>query len=201
MPDTIAEVASDYADRIAGVAPEGPVRLLGWSFGGSLALLIAQELASRGRDVAFVGMLDARTDTFDAGVFDATIVLGNLLREMGFPVSAGTRMTVPEAVELIRSTGDAITVLDDDQLALVVQNYVAAERLTATADYGRYDGDVFFVDATTLEMDLKGVASDGWRAHVSGELHVVALPCRHSELMDREVLDRLGPLIAAALSR
>jgi thioesterase domain-containing protein len=77
---------------------------------------------------------------------------------------------------------------------------VAAERFTANADYGRYAGDVFFVDATTLEMDLVGVASEGWRDHVDGKLRVVALDCRHSELMDSDTLDRLGPLIAAELA-
>ncbi|WP_233165341.1 hypothetical protein [Mycobacterium sp. AT1] len=73
--------------------------------------------------------------------------------------------------------------------------------MTAGADYGRYDGDVFFVDATRLEMNLTGVASEGWRDHVGGELTVVALDCAHSELMDADVLDRLGPLIAAELAR
>ena len=75
----------------------------------------------------------------------------------------------------------------------------AAERFTAGADYGHYDGEVFFVDATVLEMDLTGVASEGWRDHVA-ELRVVSLECKHSELMDAEVLDRLGPLLAPELT-
>jgi thioesterase domain-containing protein/acyl carrier protein len=201
LPDTIAELASGYADTVVDVAPSGPIRLLGWSFGGSLALLIAEELSRRGREVTFVGMLDARTDVAGDDTFDPAAVLAGLLREMGFPVDPGARMTVTEAVALVRSSGDAIAILDDHQIALVIENYVAAERLTAAADYGRYDGDVFFVDATTLEMDLVGVASEGWRSHVGGELRVVALDCRHSELMDSDTLERLGPLIAAELAR
>jgi thioesterase domain-containing protein len=127
-------------------------------------------------------------------------VLGGLLREMGFPVDAGAKMTIADAVSLVRASDDAIGILDDRQIALVIENYVAAERFTANADYGRYDGDVFFVDATVLEMELAGVASAGWRGHVGGELRVVALDCRHSELMDADTLDRLGPLIAAELA-
>ncbi|MGV9801587.1 amino acid adenylation domain-containing protein, partial [Mycobacterium sp. NPDC003449] len=198
---TIADLAAQYVDTVTAVAPDGPVRLLGWSFGGSLALLMAQELVRRGREVGFVGLLDARTDLADpATEFDAPAVLAGLLREMGFAVDPGTRLTVPEAVRLVRGSDDAITVLDDEQIAMVVENYVAAERLTAAADYGRYRGDVFFVDATILEMDLTGVASHGWRDHVAGELHVVELECRHSELMDATTLRRLGPLIAGALA-
>ncbi|MDX1892209.1 non-ribosomal peptide synthase/polyketide synthase [Mycolicibacterium sp. 050158] len=201
LPATIAELATTYADLVDEVAPNGPIRLLGWSFGGSLALLVADELTRRGRDVTFVGMLDARTDVDPDEDFDPAAVLGGLLREMGFPVEAGARTTIEDAVALVRASGDAIAILDDVQIGRVVENYVAAERLTASADYGRYHGDVFFVDAAILEMDLEGVASQGWREHVGGELRVVTLPCRHSELMDAEVLDQLGPLIAAELSR
>ena len=93
-------------------------------------------------------------------------------------------MTIDEAVALVRTSDDAIAILDDAQIALVIENYVAAERFTAGADYGRYDGEVFFVDATALEMDLTGVASEGWRDHVGGCAQVVDLDCRHSELMD-----------------
>ncbi|GAB7066951.1 non-ribosomal peptide synthetase [Mycolicibacterium hodleri] len=201
LPDDIGTLAAEYADRAGEVAPRGPIRLLGWSFGGSMALLVAEELVRRGREVTFVGMLDARTDVVaDADEFDPATVLAGLLREMGFSVDPGATMTVDEAVALVRTSGDAISILDDVQIARVVENYVAAERLTAGADYGRYDGDVFFVDATQLEMNLTGVASEGWRAHVGGELKVVSLDCAHSELMDAEVLDRLGPLIAAELA-
>ena len=109
------------------------------------------------------------------------------------------RTGLDDAVALVRDSGDAIAMLDDIRIAQVIENYVAAERYTAAADYGRYDGDVFFVDATILEMDLEGVASAGWRAHIGGALTVVALDCRHSELMDADTLQRLGPIIAGQL--
>ncbi|PQE02237.1 non-ribosomal peptide synthetase [Mycobacterium sp. EPG1] len=202
QPDTIADLAADFADRITEIAPAGPVRLLGWSFGGSVAILTAQVLRNRGIDVEFVGMLDARTDTTeDPGAFHADTVLGALLREMGFAVEPDTPMTVEQAVELVKNSEDAITVLADEQIAVVIENYVAAERLTASADYGRYDGDVWFVDAGRLEMDFDGVASKGWHNHVGGVLEVVRLDCRHSELMDRPVLEVLGPLLAEQLQR
>jgi thioesterase domain-containing protein/acyl carrier protein len=199
LPDTIAELAHNYADSVERVAPTGPVRLLGWSFGGSMALLIATELQRRGREIGFVGMLDARTDTAPGADFDAESVLGSLLREMGFDVPVGTRMTVADAVRLVRDSGDAIAMLDDTRIAQVLQNYVAAERFTAGADYGRYDGDVFFVDAAVLEMDLHGVASQGWQSHVGGRMEVVPVACRHSELLDAVTLEQLGPLIAERL--
>ena len=136
----------------------------------------------------------------DDNAFDPDAALGGLLREMGFPVDPGARMTVTEAVALMHSFGDEIAVLDDAQIALAIENYVAAERFIIGADYGRYDGDVFFVDAM-LEMDQSGIASRAWRDHIDGEMRVVELDCRHSDLLDSDTLERLGPLIAAELQR
>jgi thioesterase domain-containing protein/acyl carrier protein len=203
LPATIDDLAADYADRIVQQTPAGPVRLLGWSFGGALALLIAQVLVARGREVSWVGMLDARTDVVETpdAVFDAEAVLAGLLREMGFAVDTGARMSVDEAVSLVRGSGDAIAVLDDEQIGMVIENYVAAERFTASANYGSYGGDVYFVDAVELEMDFKGVASTGWQQHVGGRFRVLSLACRHSELMDAATLEQLGPAIAAELER
>ena len=52
-------LAEELAATIAAEAAEGPVRLVGYSFGGHLALAVAHRLAARGRTVAFVAILDA----------------------------------------------------------------------------------------------------------------------------------------------
>ncbi len=205
QPATLDALAEHYADLVTDTAPTGPLRLLGWSFGGSVAFMLARVLRGRGRDVGFVGMLDARVDvaediatSTEAG-FDTERVLAELLREMGF--TAPGRIGVRDAVALVRASDDAIAVLDDRQIEVVIENYLASERLTASADYGRYDGDVWFVDATRLEMNLRGVASQGWRTHVGGALRVVSVGCRHSELMDTEALDTFAPLLVEELRR
>jgi thioesterase domain-containing protein len=201
LPATIEELATDYADTVESIAPTGPIRLLGWSFGGAVALIAAQALVDRGREVTFLGMLDSYPEVVDGShSFDPAAVLTRVLREMGFPVAADATMTVDEAVALMHEQDDAIAMLDDGQIALAIESYVAAERFSIGANYGRYDGDVFFVDAM-LEMDDLGVASHAWREHVGGELHVTALQCRHSDLLDAETLEQLGPLIAAELAR
>ena len=203
QPTTIDSLAEQYADLVVATAPTGPIRLLGWSFGGSVAILVARVLRSRGREVSFLGMLDTRVDTDqDPGApFDADTVLGELLREMGFAVDRGARVSVPDAVRLVRDSDDAIAVLDDTQISVVIENYVSAERLTASADYGRYDGDVWFVDAMRLETNFEGVASHSWRDHIGGELRVVEIDCAHSELMDPAVLALIGPALAQELDR
>ncbi|MEW5812278.1 MAG: thioesterase domain-containing protein, partial [Actinomycetota bacterium] len=200
LPDDLNTLVSDYADRIEGVAPGGVIRLLGWSFGGVVALLTAQELHRRDRVVGFVGMLDSYPEVAERNtVADRDAVLARVLREMGFPVDAGDRLTVDQAIDLVKEHGDAITVLDDHHIAAAIENYIAAERFTADAAYGRYDGDVFFVDAAQ-EVDQWGTASPAWRQYIGGELTVVSAPFRHSDLMDIAALQEYGPALVAKLT-
>jgi nonribosomal peptide synthetase DhbF len=55
---SITEMAADYVDRIRGVQPEGPYRVLGWSFGGILAHAVAVELQRRGEEIEFLGVFN-----------------------------------------------------------------------------------------------------------------------------------------------
>ncbi|MER7007730.1 amino acid adenylation domain-containing protein [Dactylosporangium sp. NPDC000555] len=199
LPATMAELAAQHAARIAELAPAGPVRLLGWSFGGALAHVLAERLVAAGREVTFVGMLDSRADAppTAAGEWDGPAAIAALLTELGYRVPAA--VSLPEAVALVRGLGGALGALTDAQIARVVENYLDSDRMMAGARYGVLDADVFFVDATVPEPGHTGDASEGWRAHVAGRLRTAAIACGHSELLDPDVLERLGPLIAREL--
>jgi amino acid adenylation domain-containing protein len=55
---SIEEIAADFIKAIRQVAPRGPYRLLGSSFGGKVAYEVACQLMQAGEQVAFVMMLD-----------------------------------------------------------------------------------------------------------------------------------------------
>ncbi len=54
LPTLVKSVARWIMDR----APTGPLRLVGWSYGGHLSILVASALHQAGREVAFLGILD-----------------------------------------------------------------------------------------------------------------------------------------------
>jgi acetoacetyl-CoA synthetase len=54
----IGELAGDHLAEIARVAPAGPVRLAGHSFGGLVAYETARQLTAAGRTVDFLGLVD-----------------------------------------------------------------------------------------------------------------------------------------------
>uniref|UniRef100_UPI002B05BCAE condensation domain-containing protein n=1 Tax=Burkholderia alba TaxID=2683677 RepID=UPI002B05BCAE len=59
--DTFEALAAYYAGCIETLQPAGAYALLGWSFGGRLAIAIAAHLAQRGKHVSFTGILDTAT--------------------------------------------------------------------------------------------------------------------------------------------
>ncbi len=58
LPRTLDAMAADYIDHVNRLWPDGPVRLLGWSFGGLAAFEMAWHLEARGRAVDLVALLD-----------------------------------------------------------------------------------------------------------------------------------------------
>jgi len=54
----IEDMAAYYADAMLRVQPEGPYRLIGYSFGGLVALEVAQQIRARGGEISFLGLLD-----------------------------------------------------------------------------------------------------------------------------------------------
>jgi thioesterase domain-containing protein/acyl carrier protein len=56
----VEAMAERYLAAIHQVQPEGPYQLAGWSFGGKLALEMAQQLQKGGESVALLAIIDAR---------------------------------------------------------------------------------------------------------------------------------------------
>jgi thioesterase domain-containing protein/acyl carrier protein len=57
--ETIEEIASLYVEAILKNNPSGPYALAGYSFGGFIAFEMARQLLRRGKQVSFLGMIDA----------------------------------------------------------------------------------------------------------------------------------------------
>ncbi|MFJ3077509.1 amino acid adenylation domain-containing protein [Pseudomonas sp. NPDC087029] len=67
--ESLEAMAIDYAQYIRQKQPQGPYRLLGWSLGGTLAMLVSRELESQGQQVELLGLVD----TYLPGEADAAL--------------------------------------------------------------------------------------------------------------------------------
>jgi acyl transferase domain-containing protein/thioesterase domain-containing protein len=61
QPPSVESIAKAYLDLIQGLGHDGtPPRLLGWSFGGTVAFEMARQLAEGGTPASFVGLIDSQ---------------------------------------------------------------------------------------------------------------------------------------------
>ncbi|MFD3938772.1 amino acid adenylation domain-containing protein [Streptomyces sp. NPDC058611] len=165
---SIDEMVDDYLQQVLEVQPSGPYRLLGWSFGGTLAHAMAAELQARGHEVALLALLDAAP----AGHFaelepvDEAMVrtfLGNYMGHLAgmeeYPALVGTASSI------------------------FVQQMEQMRRFTSP----RYRGDVVFFNALLdpethdkrqLEVELDVL----WQDHIDGRLLRTDIACAHNEM-------------------
>ena len=57
-PARVEEMAAEFVAELVRALPDGPYRLCGYSFGGVVALEMAQQLRAQGREVSLLALLD-----------------------------------------------------------------------------------------------------------------------------------------------
>ena len=118
-PASIRQMAANYADRIQALYPDGPYKILGWSFGGVVAHELAIELQRRGCVVQtlvlldpvfsahkFIAKLSASRAVAKNQTLDESHILEHILRtnRIDIPVQSGP-LTYRQAEELVHQQG------------------------------------------------------------------------------------------------
>ncbi|MCE6998606.1 amino acid adenylation domain-containing protein [Saccharothrix sp. S26] len=196
-PTSLAEMVKDYLDQVRAVQPNGPYHLLGWSFGAGVAHAMAAALREEGEQVATLALLDGYPTAATGEVHSARDprVLAALLRSLGYPDEPAPG-----------SVADFAARVADGPLADVVPARLAdlaevfADNLTLMGEgtTARFDGDALFFAATADKTDLSPVPAD-WRAHVTGDVAVHDVDCRHGDLTRPGPLAVVGAALAAHL--
>ncbi|WP_425274292.1 thioesterase domain-containing protein [Pseudomonas kitaguniensis] len=67
-------MVDDYTAQLLSAKPQGAYRLAGWSLGGNLAMEVAYALEQAGREVEFVGWIDAAPPQWLTPYWDAVVI-------------------------------------------------------------------------------------------------------------------------------
>ncbi|MGE7993560.1 amino acid adenylation domain-containing protein, partial [Pseudomonas sp. NPDC089554] len=104
--ESLEAMALDYAQYIRQKQPQGPYHLLGWSLGGPLVSLVAQELLRQGQRVAFAALVDSfvpQAQALDAAPEDCADDLRGLLSVvLGVPLQSVPALVVTASDDLAR---------------------------------------------------------------------------------------------------
>ncbi|MGW7428024.1 amino acid adenylation domain-containing protein [Streptomyces sp. NPDC054861] len=208
LPADMEQMAADYADHLEATFPEGPYRVLGWSFGGLAAHALATELQRRGRTVQALAVIDVHPGWLGLTHDDVPPLddrnmrphLEYLMRLVGLePDLFDAEVFVfDEVMKLLRERGSALGALDEDRLRSITA--ISANNNHLMIDYrpAVFDGDILLLAATDQQKPEATAAA--WQPYLTGEVRTHVVPGDHGTLLSRPgSLTEVGALLSAAL--
>ncbi|MDG9720247.1 non-ribosomal peptide synthase/polyketide synthase [Streptomyces sp. DH24] len=202
LPGSVAEVAADYVEQIRKVQPNGPYRLVGYSFGGIVVHEMATRLQKAGETVELLAVLDTVPRTGAEPVFDQEEMHDGLFRAMlehgGYDLTelAGRRLDADLVAALLAERGGMFGDLDAEQLRRLSGVMTNNSRMAATHAPRRYRGDMHLFVAT----DGERLDPAAWQPYVTGEIIEHPVATDHAGMTRPRSLDVVGRALARALA-
>jgi amino acid adenylation domain-containing protein len=204
-PQSIRDMAKNYADRVQEVYPTGPYNLLGWSFGGVVAHELAIELQRRGCVIAHLILLDAqpRIDSSVTAPNHALVdqhTLEEVLRfyRIEIPEQDGS-LTSEQMAELILERAALEFPQQKQLLDWIVQNLDSNQALQLAHEPGVLDGNTIIFSAVRDESDRTPSPLQDWRPYVAGDITEHSIDCTHEEMLTTESLSLYGEQLKFSL--
>uniref|UniRef100_UPI003D0E5143 alpha/beta fold hydrolase n=1 Tax=Roseibium sp. TaxID=1936156 RepID=UPI003D0E5143 len=199
LPSSIGSMAADYVESVSRIDPDGPVRLLGWSFGGLAAFEMARLFEERGRKVEFLTLLDSYPadasdplpDLSDHGARGAFFEMVGFDPDGRAPETIGFD-EVMRYIERIAHPLADLTCTDFEAMLRIARN-------NAQLAHGYRPRElscplIHFVSKDTWRMN--SLASDPWKHLTSGRFETLALDCTHHEMTSQQALAEIGRELA-----
>ncbi|WP_406383459.1 amino acid adenylation domain-containing protein [Streptomyces sp. NBC_01618] len=198
LPATPQEMAEDYLARIREVQPEGPYHLLGWSFGGLVAHLLATRLQAQGEEVALLAMMDAYPTGRRRAEFQGDEFLRELASLTGRAPDDGTELDHAAVAKLLSGGENALAGLEARHVAAIERVAANNQAVGDALRLGEFRGDVLYFLATE-GRDADAPRAQSWQAHVTGRLEIHEVACSHDEMTLPESISQIGRVVADRL--
>lgn len=203
LPSTMNALIDACSDSLTHVAPSGPIRLLGWSFGGILAHLLATRLQRRGRDVDRLIILDAYPPAANHRGYPSRS--DALWRDMAInldldiaPDLAGKRLDGTVMLGLARTQSHVLGSFTLDQVHRLADVMANNSRLMEQARFETFAGPITFVSAGRRApgFDPDRMNPDSWRAFSMGGLVSSTVDSTHNQMLSAHSLKQMPCLQA-----
>ena len=204
-PQSIRDMAKNYADRIQKIYPTGPYNLLGWSFGGVVAHELAIELQRRGGAIARLILLDAQSSmdgsvTLPDHAFGEKDMLEGALRISNIDIPEQDEPLTYEQVEALLREQTAVEFTRYKYLKdLLVNNINTNMALYRAYEPGVFDGDIIIFSAVRDENDSGSSGLQSWRPYVAGDITEYSVDCTHEDMLTAESVSLFGQQLKLSL--
>ncbi|MFE2282282.1 amino acid adenylation domain-containing protein [Streptomyces sp. NPDC059454] len=209
LPAGVTEMAAQYVELIRSVRPEGPYRIMGWSFGGPVAQAVATRLQALGAEVELLCLVDAypsSTRGQDAPDRSEAEIVANSLRAVGFDFEpselSDDHFPLDRYREFLRHENRALAELSADEVVAVKNVYVNNVRMMSRHEPEVFRGDVLFFTATRVSEERRNRRDvTAWNPYTEGRLENYDVDAEHEEMLtDPAPTARIGRIVADKLN-
>ncbi|HEY0577545.1 MAG TPA: amino acid adenylation domain-containing protein [Pseudonocardia sp.] len=196
LPADLDAMAARYVSEIRAVQPAGPYHLLGWSLGGTVAHLMACQLAAQGERVDSLALLDAVPARFlgePDSHWSLERGLARLLGVSGYRVGAD-EVDPARAVRLVTEGDGGLSGFTGDDLCNVALSWRHSSGLRAAAA-PVYPGELVLFEAARERREV-GLALL-WQTQVTGPVRLHPVPAGHWEMAQPDALDQVAAVLRA----
>ncbi len=187
LADSVEQMAADYTEQLRKTRPEGPYRLLGWSFGGLVAQAMATLLEEQGEHVELLCLLDSYPRSADAQA------VGPETPEPQEDHEKAVAGAIAEA--LGHAPRDGLeAALGAEELAAVVRVRENNVRLAAAFQPRPFGGRALFIRAGR-DAGRWTVSPRDWDAFLPAGMHEVTVDSTHGELLRPRQVAMIARLI------
>ena len=204
----LADMAAVYVADLRTRQPHGPYHLLGYSFGGTVALEMAHQLRAAGEEVALLGMIDSKSKDYEE----------RLAQLKGMQERIGSRVTRFKGNTIALSWGERFKYVRDKLETRAIRfacmtaarlhmrqvpafmrsaydiNYVAIQNYKLK----KYDGKLVLFRAS-YQDDARGPYDLGWSSIFTEPLEIHELPGDHERIFLEPNIDSLASSLRDAL--
>lgn len=202
LPKTLAEMAAGYIQAVQKIQPEGPYRLLGWSFGGNVVQEMAVQLQQMGHEVEQLIILDAYPMHLAPpfGLNEEQEALVALLALGGFEPKIDAELTQEFVIRKLQADGSALASLSEDTIMSLKEVFKNSIRLLKEHEAGCYQGDALFFKSTIVPEWFPEVDAQNWAPFITGHIMSYDIACRHEDMCQPTPLAEIGKIVKEALT-
>jgi thioesterase domain-containing protein len=101
---------------------------------------------------------------------------------------------------VLERSNSALANLTEDQVAALTRVMTRNVKVGLTHRPGRFDGDILYLSATVDRTETSPIPTD-WSPYLTGRLNVHPVDCAHVDMLRREPLTVIGPLVADVINK
>ncbi|OZC29535.1 non-ribosomal peptide synthetase [Gordonia polyisoprenivorans] len=162
MPESLAAIAARHVTAIRERQPDGPYRLIGWSYGGVLAHEIARQIVESGGEIALLVLLDPRTP--------AEVAAAELEG-----VADDDAARLDELLQPLAAADPDLAATVTHRIGIVVDGLRRHQPSSVTA------GRVLYLASNDGGMDVD-VKRQAWAPYLDGDVEVIETGRAHADL-------------------